>query len=335
MPIGSGEGLIEVYFDMVEETYEDENGKERKRKVKRQTRWGAYNTLDEGQALGEMAARTGSTLLPIIRSAWNGETIGQTNASAETKRKLSGGTYRMTAVVGFQITTAAMLMGDTGAGTPQRFYFASARDPLMPAVPPEWPGPLTWEPPVVLSAGKHAVEQEIDVHPTILAELHATQIAKHRGELNVSALDAHAGLGRLKFAALLGILNGRLTVTLDDWHLAGLAMAASDRLRDRIIGHLAALEAHKRRTSNEFAAERENVIDGSKEAKALASMARSMGNLAHRRHPETVSRRDLTWSVAGRDKQLASVDDAIARAVDNLWIEMDGDAYRAGRSRPA
>ena len=40
----------------------------------------AFVYVDEGQTLNQQGKRQGNIVLPTIRSAWNGETLGQSNA---------------------------------------------------------------------------------------------------------------------------------------------------------------------------------------------------------------------------------------------------------------
>jgi len=52
-------------------------------------------------------------------------------------------------------------------------------------------------------------------------------------EDTVNALDSHAVLTRTKVAAALAILDGRIAISEDDWHLSGVIMAVSDTQRAR------------------------------------------------------------------------------------------------------
>jgi hypothetical protein len=58
-----------------------------------------------------------------------------------------------------------------------------------------------------------------------------------RGE--TEALDGHALFVREKFAYALAVLDGRVTMTDEDWQLSGVAMKVSDHTRDWVAARLA------------------------------------------------------------------------------------------------
>ena len=142
LALGSGEGLIDSFFTTVDEMVDGKRVRQ-----KRQTKHGAFFYLDEGQALLELGTRKGATLLPVLRTAWTGQTSGNANASTETKRHIGEGRYVIGLVVAFQPAMAAGLLADGDGGTPQRFEWCSTIDPTVPAVRPPWPGPLNWTAP--------------------------------------------------------------------------------------------------------------------------------------------------------------------------------------------
>jgi hypothetical protein len=224
LPLGSGEGLAEVLFGTVEV---DDGGKTTKER--RQVRHNAYVYIDEGDALTRLAARNGATILPTLRSIWSAQTIGNTNASADRRRIVYGTRYTFGVVVALQPALAGGLLDDAAAGTPARFLWAHATDPTIPDGAPDWPGPLDWTAPAT------KVNHVVDVHTDIADELRVRHLAIARGDLTVDPLDAHAGLMRLKVAALAAILDGRQNVSGDDWGLAGYVLAASDTVRAGVV----------------------------------------------------------------------------------------------------
>ncbi|MBU3717175.1 MAG: bifunctional DNA primase/polymerase, partial [Actinobacteria bacterium] len=143
VPLGSGEGFAESYFGDVKE---NEDGKAVTKK--RQIRYGMAFELDEGSALADLAARSGSTILPVLRTAWSGSTLGNTNASADKRRQLPAGNYAAGLTLLFQPTNARPLFDDVGGGLPQRFLFVRAGDPNNPTsdTKPDFPGPINWQP---------------------------------------------------------------------------------------------------------------------------------------------------------------------------------------------
>lgn len=326
VPPGSGEGLIELYFEFV--TEEGPDGKQRK--VKRKTKNGALIYLDEGQALGEMGSRKGATLLPTLRSAWSGQTLGQSNATQETHRVLPAHSYRMAIVVGFQLEYVADLIADAGGGTPQRFVFASATDPSIPDKRPPWPGPLSFDIPAMVSTGT-----EVVVADNVIDEIDDDALRVGRAEYVPDPLDSHANLVRLKVAALLAFLDdSRLEVTDDDWALAGMVMRMSNTVRAVAIEHS---RMEQRRSDEAYAfrlAKREEILGDSAEQKALVSGAKSIGKRAHK-IAGPCSKRDLMAAPSSRAKNISSVDLMLDYAEEQGWIRQVGDGYEPGESRPA
>lgn len=325
-PLGSGEGLTERYFDLVEET--DDNGK--KRKVKRQVRTAAMFYLDEGQALAEMGNRSGATLLPTLRAAWSGETIGQSNAAVETHRVLKDHSYRMAIIVGFQVAYAANMLADAEGGTPQRFVYASAVDPAVPFDAPEWPGRLPYDPPPIIRNGAH-----IDVDPDIADGIRRRQVMMQRGEYVPEALDSHAELGRLKLAALLGLLEGRQSVEEDDWALAGQIMRASTAVRTWVLeeAHQKARQAEEGRIASRI--RMDAALEDDATRRALLAGARAIGRRAHKAGGKPIAKRDLMAAVDSKNRKLVAVDEMLTYAIEHGWVAPDGDQWQAGESQPA
>ena len=224
-PLGSGEGLTEVFFDWVVE----DDGSGKKVKVRRQVRRNALFFADEGTVLSELAARSGSTLMSQLRLAWSGQLLGQTNAAAERRRILDPHSYRLCLMMGIQPGNAAGLLADEASGTPQRFLWVSALDETVPDLErlPKWPGRLPWAVPKL-------PDGPVDVDRRIVTELRRKHVERHHGA-PVAALDSHAGLVRLKVAAGFALLDRRHAVTVDDWGLAGTVMRYSDAVRTATV----------------------------------------------------------------------------------------------------
>lgn len=324
IPPGSGEGLAELFLGMVPET--DSNGKERQ--VKRQVRDAAFIYLDEGQAMMELGNRKGSTLMPQLRSAWSGETLGQANATQDTFRHLTAHSYRLSVMVGFQLEYAAGIIADAHGGTPQRFVFTTTTDPHIPETSPEWPGPLKFEVPPKIGTGTELLF-DLAVHAEI--ENRARLIAQGRHQPD--PLDSHADLVRMKLAAPLAILDGRLNVTTEDWELAGQIMRTSHAVRSWVIetAHQQATRLETARTEQQ--ARREEILSDKATAKALTSGARSIANKVHRDGPIKAGK--LMSAVASKHRQLVSFEDMIAYAVEEHWIVAHPETgWDRGESRP-
>lgn len=320
LPIGSGEGLLEAYMGLVEE--EGPDGK--KRKVKRQVRDGVFAFLDEGQALAELGSRKGSTLLPILRQMWTGGPAGTTNASVETNRLLRSGSYALGLVIGFQPEMAAGLLDDHVGGTPQRFDWVSATDPTIPDVAPDWPGPIEWRHPPVYH-GEHGV---LAVAGSLVATVRREALAVSRREKVLDSLDSHANLSRLKVAAVLAMLDGRREVTEDDWELAGAYRAHSNLVRQVLLETIAVAERKREEANNARHIRREQALDEDLVKRAVVKMARAVSRHVGRQACDGgCTKRCMTIATASRDRQLASIDDAIEHAIGMKWITRSGDGF--------
>jgi hypothetical protein len=323
---GSGEGLIESYFEMSDELNE-ETGKVSR--VKKQTKRSALFKLDEGQALSEMASRKGSTLMTNLRSAWTGGQVGQANATQETFRMLKAHSYRMAMQMGFQLEYAAALIGDAAGGTPQRFAWASSIDPAIPDDDVEWPGELKLPTLDIIHTGT-----TIAFAASIRAEIRARKRAANRGDVVMDSLDGHADLVRMKVAALLSLLNSELDVTEEDWQLAGEVMRVSVLVRSWALEHARAVSAASEEAVAHRLGKRTLTAEEMQHAKALESGSKSLARKVWRMAPTDAARGPLNEAVAGKHREHCSIDDMIARAIGEQWITASGDAYQPGPNRP-
>jgi hypothetical protein len=266
VPPGSGEGLAELLFDLVEEPNDDGKGSH---KVKRQVRHNAYIYADEGQVLADLGSRSGSVLLPVIREIWSGVALGQQNASVERNRRVPAYSYNYGIVAGFQVARVGPLLDDAEAGTPQRFGWAYAIDPTVPEDLPEWPGELRWPWPPIVKSGEY-----LALEPSIAKEIRAADLARVRGMAPTQVLDAQAGLYRLKVAGCLSLLAGRKEITTEDWDLAGMVKTSSDAVRTRIVADVATTTQESNRAKGVAAGQRKvtetEVVDEDRVRKACA-----------------------------------------------------------------
>lgn len=230
LSIGTGEGIAQAYYEIASDPDNE------RRKVN--TR--AYNNVlfvaDEGQAVAAMASRQGSVLLAALRTTFSGAPLGQANAEGNRYRVLDAGTYAAGVVINLQPETAAPLLADTAAGTPQRVLFIPAIDPGVPDEAPPWPE--AWR---ITHAVAHALapvrepaspEVHLTVPDAIRHEVRQADLRRSRGQAAGDPWQAHRDLMRLKVAGLLAILEGRLGLTEDDWDAAGVVLAVGDRVRD-------------------------------------------------------------------------------------------------------
>lgn len=263
LPLGSGEGLAEAYYGtVVDEQVNEITGKPRKVKIRQQVRHNVFVYVDEGEGLTKTIERAGATIGPAIRSAWNGELLGQSNAREETTRILPHGTYSLGMVIGFQRATAQPLLADSGPGTPQRFLWLSATDPSIPDRRITWPGELTvnLDGEVWLSGAVAPVRDTITFADTIRDELWRDNLARARGHVETEELDSHESLMRCKVAALLAVLDQRFHVTEEDWDLSLTVWNTSRAVRDDLVQWGQEQNRLQAETRNQAAAVREATI---------------------------------------------------------------------------
>jgi hypothetical protein len=331
LPLGSGEGLAEILFEWVTEN--DEDGK--LRQVKRQTRHGAFVFVDEGQMLTDLGRRSGSTLLPVLRTIWSGGTIGNTNASRDARRIVPAGQYTFGVAVGLQPHLAGALLDDADAGTPQRFCMAYAIDPTIPDVEPSWPGPLNWQPPGVRQLERIEIRgayirHRLDVDPEIFTQVREAGRARARGEIIVDPLDAHGTLLRLKTAGLLAILDGRLDIGAEDWHLADTLKKYSDTVRTDVVATTKQAAAEREAATTRRLTNRRLHAEAAVETRRIIDCARRIATKVHN-EPERWTfaelRRDLRrW----RDVFVAAID----HAKDEGWIVEIPESGQGADKRP-
>ena len=318
LPIGSGEGIAEAYMGIVLEPRPDDPDK--KDRVRKQVRHNALFYADEGQALTRLTERNGSTLGESLRRAFNGETLGQANASQDRVRRVQD--YSLGLVIGMQPEAALALLDEASYGTPQRFLWCGVIDPTIPDTPPPWPGELR------LSLLEHFRELTID--PDICAELRRQDLARQRGELIRDPLDAHEPLLRIKVAAILAILDGRVHITRDDWRLAGIVYETSAAVRNAIVEYGRALARLRQRAERREHAALAVAADRAlaRERAAVERVARTIARRVLRHGPAT--RNDLRRAVASQHRQHLAR--AIEHAVREGWVvESEDGRYLPGR----
>jgi hypothetical protein len=331
VPLGSGEGLAELFMGDVED--EDASGK--KAKVRKQTMYNAFVYVDEGEAITNMIGRTGSTLMESLRRCWSGSTLGQSNASKDRSRVIPEGNYRLAMIVGYQPEKAGVLLSDATGGTPQRFLWASTIDPSVPDQPPKWPGPLAWPSPDSRAVNDQTITDDRGyrrVRLTVVAqigdEIRTAGLARVRGIASVDPLDSHGDLQRLKIGGLLAILDGRLNVTVDDWDLAGVVNDTSKAVRGIAEASVAAdserVEAAK--VSSHARREVAGAVARQSAPEVLARLACRIAGYVH----EATDKADvgLTRSMLAKclnNRERDNVDAAISEAIRLGWItERDG-----------
>ena len=238
LPIGSGEGCVEVFMgEEATETGAMTKGRNPEPEVKTtraQTKHNALFYVDEGETLEVLLARQGATLGTVLRAAWNGGTLGQTNATAERTRYARAGTYSMGLMISWQPTKMAPLFSSTTGGTPQRFMFCPAVNPDAPTgVRRGFIRPIEGLAQHVLNLPDQ--DRVLELPMSAMEESEAWHDARNRG-VPIDELDGHMMLHRAKAAALLALLDMEAKISADHWDLAREMWEASHRMRSIIIG---------------------------------------------------------------------------------------------------
>jgi len=264
--VGSGEGVAETFL---EDEFEFRNGKlvrtGKKRLVPDPRR---ILMADEIDQLGATQNRSGATISSAIRSALTGGSLGQENATADRKRHVPEGSYRLVLMVGVQPTRSETLLRDADAGTPQRFVWVPAWDATAPAEWVDWPGSLEWSLPAMLPS-------EIDYPDHIKREVRAV---RHRNLLGQGdELEGHRLLTQLKVAAALAFLHGETAITEQWWAIAEQIFASSlwvQRECQRVLAEEAGKEGEQRaRAAGRAAVITAEVVDTDRSGVARASKA--------------------------------------------------------------
>jgi hypothetical protein len=312
LPIGSGEGLVEALFEFV---WEKDETTGKARQVKHQTYYNASFYVDEGSALTALGNRAGSTTLSTLRTIFSGGVLGQANASMERKRIVPAGRYTMGVVVALQDELAGALLEGEAAGTPQRFVWLSAIDPSIPDVLPEFPSrglPLNLDH-TYRARGERPHDMAFAV--SIKEEVRSAALARSRGEVVVESLQAHADLIRLKLAALLAILDGRLEVNDQDWQLATVVKATSDGVLVHVQEQVSRAEARKESQTSQRLARRQVDAVSAVDQHRTVECAKRIREKVKAQPGASVAdvRRDLRrW----RD----DFDDGFAHAIAEKWV---------------
>ena len=310
---GSGEGIAHSFVHRVKDNIE-------------QHTTAVLFVAREVDSLAALVARQSATLGAELRIAYTGAQLGFAYADPKKRLAVRAHAYRLCLIVGVQPERAGPLLEEAESGTPQRFLWLPAVDPDAPDAAPPAPAPVTW--PRIGPTGPRTVT----VCDTARRVIDHARVDRLRG--NGHALDGHALLTRLKVAAALGLLDGRLDVTEQDWQLAGTVTSISDVTRGQVGKALAERRAAVNRARGEDEAARSVVVDERTVEHHVQRVAR---NLVHRlQHGDWMTHAELRRGVTSRDRQW--FDDATGRAVKAGQIEVEqvtGQGERGRRYRVA
>lgn len=360
-PLGSGEGMSEVYMGQKVVTKKDEHGVAiqevrtgavKTEKVRAQVRHNALLHADEGEVLAKVMERQGATLGAELRRAWSGGTLGQSNGRSETTRVIEGGRYSMGLVVGFQLNTVQRLLtaDETTSGTTQRFLFCWALDPSIARERIPDPGPLrdVWpapagegsDPSLVWLVPPGSASPEVDLRPVTFEQSILDRLWEERHARATTMPEAEEELASqgpvtvIKLSALLAYLDhSRRHVTEEDWRLATMVWETSCRVRDyaietgrRAAGKAAELRQRQYGEQEAHAESRRIDVRLSSDDLKIVKVARWAARYVVDRGPSTAGK--IKHDAAGRNGPYLA--EALEHALANGWLALDVDTYQPG-----
>lgn len=317
--LGSGEGIAQAFigYDKEAKEYSYKYGKTQ----------ALHLVVDEGTALVEQQSRKGTTIVQTMCSAWSGQALGQLNATAELSRTVPAKKRRVSVTLNIQTKNAWRLFDDAsiGIGLPGRmlFFWAHGKypDPL-----PEWPADLHIPQPTGWGL---LAPTMMEYHPEIEEAVRIERRAVGEGGLVLDDLDGHRMLLRLKLSGILALLDDRRSVTLEDWHLAGLILQAHIAVRNHIrsVQKQAAYEATVTRAT--AAGTFESILDDIKERQHVARIRDAIIRRVDEAGAEGITRNPLRKKVTSSatrhlfDAALqAAVDDGAIKEGQGKWYKV-------------
>lgn len=318
-PLGSGEGLAHMFMRRPRASRDDPDPQPE------MYRSSVLVTVGEVDAFAAVAGRRGSTLGAQLRAAAMGEQLGFFYVDPTKRMPVADHSYRLCLIAGIQPKrSGALLTGpEAHGGTPQRFIWLPATDRYFSRHRiPRSPDPVEWHPPT-WPRGRIGVTVCDPVREEVLRH----REAMHAGELSED--DAHAVLLRIKIATTLAIMDGRVAVAEDDWHLSRLVMAMSTTTREQCRQVLAKEAEETNVRLGRAEAARAVIVDDAQEERAM----RRVSNAIIRRLSAAgtpVSTGDLRKALSGRDRQ--HFDDVINRLVAANVITLDTPNTPDGRA---
>lgn len=333
----SGEGLAAIYANRVP-IPEEEGGHKGETRIHCVTPR-ALLSIEEIGALGGASSRQGSTVLPTLCSAWSGEPLGAFNKMESNRLTVPAHAYRLGLTVGVQPAAASTLFDGVGTGLPQRFLWAETIDPQAPEHRPDRPaGSLpcdlsaipTDPQPNTLDAIYQAgtIRGALGFEPTELGfpdeayrESDTRRLAVLHGA-GVQPLDSHAMQVKAKVSALLALLDGRMTVSVEDWQLAGEIMTESNRVRDRC---LELMHSEMQRQKADYIADSDEAR-AQAESRKLETAKRSVLSQLERHDPghEGIKGYDISRMLGRNGKSAYDAIEALYEAGE-LDMILDGD----------
>jgi len=319
-PLGSGEGIPKMFMRI-----------NRPSKAEPDPRPEQYNraalvTIGEIDTFTALTNRSGATLTGQLRQAAMGEQLGFFWSDEAKRMMVPEHAYRLCLIAGIQPARSAGLLADHDGGTPQRFIWLPAGDPDAPEAAPEEPEPLLWVPPEWTLMKRTFGDPcwEIDLPAVVRETIDAARLRRLR--LEGDALDSHALLTRTKVATALAVLDGRTSVTEEDWQLSAVIMAMSDQQRELCQQTLTAEARKVNRAQGAAEAERAVVVEKRVDDERVKAVCRKVKVKLAKLGPTTAS--DLRRAIAQRDRDVLA--DALDRLADVGDVVVDVVEHRAG-----
>lgn len=194
--------------------------------------YAAIGFLDETDTISSLREQRGNTLSSVLRSAAMGNALGSQTMDVERRTNLEAGSYAFGLVACGQPLRMGWLLNDdeVAGGLPQRFLWAPAVSlyhPVWSDVPEEMNilVPLEGRPglsgnPFDSDGVQGPKPEYVVLAPDEVMEQMALRY-RQRQMFGGDPMTAHIDLTRLKVAAYLMLLDGRMLMTVEDWELAG------------------------------------------------------------------------------------------------------------------
>jgi hypothetical protein len=276
---------------------------------------------DEGEQMLKLGKGDSSILLSILRSAWSGGALGQTNATKELSRNVAANACRFALTIGLQPSFASELLTGVHAGDPQRYLFAHVQHPEQPSVLPRFPQPLA---PLYQPAG---TELELQVDPEVTRLIVDYRVKKQRGEVNDDPLDSHRHLLTLKTAGLLSLLHND-DISIHWWNMASQVVEVSRNVRQWVIDYALQDGQSTITRKAETEASYRIQVDSIRELEVMDSMLKSMQNYITR-IGSPVNASGLANACASKHKNIIPAHDAITEGLRRgIFIPTNDNRYQ-------
>lgn len=256
-PVGSPEGMISALRPRT--AADDEDGDDQPAELAR-----VIFVIDEMNRLYGERRTQESTQEGTLLSMWSNENVGVLRKKEQDTLAVDAWSYRVCFLVGAQAKWVHRLAGETSAGLAQRWLYLPAATTHVERPQlgkkrnaAEAEVPTIDIPAEVWSATKPVV---IDNYVQYALELQAYFLRKADVEKRpVDPFKVHRAYNQARVAAALAVITrGRLEVSSEAWHLAGVVMDVSDLTRARIVREY---EHHERRDRVEAAADKVGIHD--------------------------------------------------------------------------